>query len=413
MAALIKLKGKARLDCGGMKEKMWRLEDGETVQGLWLCYFLKSPPQLLLVAVAIDLHEICNGLHGGIPHPSHPPSIAKAAAGWLSHAGPSTPLNLSVVDMWASRLPGDDFLALCNLIVRHQPRWKHLSFDVDGDARCLSSIFLQAPSNNWVNLGSLVLSIYRSPSGSQSGFTQVLRRILPIQPAPLQELSLRACSSSIQAGLTDVALIASFTHLQRLRLVLSNPLVQRPSDPSSVSFPSLTSLSLETLDLALLQYLDTPSLSELDIHPKYIVQGTDDTILRKFLIRCSHMLSINIGGNDEHIALLLPILSTRPTVTSVGLAHWPAMNNVTWEDTWCPKLQELTVDIYSRLGPIANCDREMESLRRLSMFLLRRNEAGRGLHRLVFRNIYRARGFPYELFENLGVVQLDVMFLQW
>ncbi|KAH6887303.1 hypothetical protein BKA70DRAFT_72488 [Coprinopsis sp. MPI-PUGE-AT-0042] len=346
------------------------------------------------------------------------PYIGNAVKKWLSRAGPSLPLEIRLVDTSLGGMSEKDSKALCELVIHYQPRWKSLFFC--GTGRCLWDVFQKAPSSNWINLRELAVWTYRLRDDLGRGGVEVLSRIPSIQLVPVQVLHLTVVTGNIIVATGILNVISTYTYLKTLSLTTPQAHVQPSDSSATMVLPFLELLSIAGQDFTILHHLNTPVLAELKVHLLHDVGSQAlDTDLHGFLTRSTNLYSISLRGNGKHMAIMAPTLCARPTITSVTLQPWPdglgdhiPPRNMSWWDSWCPNLRELTVVVQSANSILEN-EKEMKLLTSLVSFLHGRKTIGRRrLTRLVFKNSYGATDFPYEIFGTLDVGKLDVM-VRW
>ncbi|KAH6886689.1 hypothetical protein BKA70DRAFT_1334828 [Coprinopsis sp. MPI-PUGE-AT-0042] len=320
---------------------------------------------------------------------NHSLSYGKVVEGWFSRAGPSMPLELLLLVTSSRGMSKEDSVALSDLL---------------------------APSSDWKNLRKLSVWTYRLYDNGRGVGIEVLRRATCIQSTPLQDLRLTIDEASTTPA-DDLKFIAGYTHLRKLVLRVPRSDIQADSNsPISISLPRLGFLSITGPNITILCHFDTPSLTDLEVHLRYLDQDNQEIILRHFLAQCPLVRSVILRSNNQQAEWMLSTLCAQPSITSVTIQPWPSArdgheisHDAPWLNSWCPNLRELTVVIQSA-KLISEDENEMTLLASVVSFLERRKELGQGrLDRLVFKCLECATEFPYDMFTTLGVGRVDVM----
>ncbi|KAH6886709.1 hypothetical protein BKA70DRAFT_1444206 [Coprinopsis sp. MPI-PUGE-AT-0042] len=166
-------------------------------------------------------------------------SAATAAGRWLSHSGPSIPLELHLVYISYKGTPNEDYATFSNLIIRYQSRWKALL--ICGAGRCLWDSFNNAPSTGWTNLQKLSVWTRSLVDGSRKAGLQVLQACTSIQSTLLQHLQLFVFSEPVVRP-ADIGFISTMPISGRVILTMHQARVE-------ASESSTTMITLQSLEL--------------------------------------------------------------------------------------------------------------------------------------------------------------------
>ncbi|KAH6886720.1 hypothetical protein BKA70DRAFT_1334905 [Coprinopsis sp. MPI-PUGE-AT-0042] len=349
---------------------------------------------------------------------------------WFARAGPFIPLQLEITNftMTAASQRADEDLV--SLVHSHQSRWLFLSLCIG--ATSLWRIFFEAPlSGSWASLNSLTLFSH------QARHTEVLQRIstiqrLKIQHATyiqrwtgcetllahdrLQELSISVLDEFMLPPLSHIAL---YPHLTKLHI--DAPFGDNLNLPDDrICIPHLTTLSVSTMRVRILEAFKTPLLSELAIELNNHTRTPQHQYLENFLIQgCTDALkavALNGEGKEKFIADMVPVLASRPSIVRLNLERWPynsfveVMQAMAGVESWCPNMTEIGVSIGYN-GSISNSEGEIERMRSLIHFLEKRGAGEEGLTKLVFTLRPLSTDFPNWLFQPCkGVPKPLVMY---
>jgi hypothetical protein len=176
------------------------------------------------------------------------------------------------------------------------------------------------------------------------------------------------------------------------------------------------SFSLTAHNLSFLVDFTTPARVPLDVQLSPGAAGQDDaSILYGFLARCTSTLesiTLNTQSQETFIAEVLPHLGRRKNLVHLRLDIWPSNRalHAELEESWLPDLQGLSVTIESSKHLLRSAPLELERMKGLGDWLLRRKEAGREpLKRLTVHKRSAYIDFPYKLFEDVALGHLLVM----
>jgi hypothetical protein len=336
------------------------------------------------------------------------------------------PLELEYVDNGPLRV--EETASLRSLIWRHQPRWRSLLLWLE--PRSFVSILAGPSSPSWVTLSELGLwsfDFIDAAEEDSARLYEAVENITSLRHIVVRDhdeyrytrrygpIGLRELEIHFDDVFTNhhANLISSYPNLVSLTLIL-HP--HKRLTLSHLILPALSIFVLETDNLAILDYLTTPSLARLEINnlsdKNYLTDPYEDR-LSQFLDRCTPTLkSITLYSRtyyDSFIIWALPFLSNRPRIAELTLNIWPisfagSRSQEDGKETWCPNLQHLTIYLEEEKSI------EVGRVEALAAFLKGRQDQGlKQLECLTVHDDLKYLACPSDSFNNVGLGRLCVM----